>query len=173
MIKRVFMAVTFATALLWSKSGVDIGALIKPYFPPNVSIEKKQFRLSPEEVRELQKEEQAGIDSGLVRLYTVHDGKKTEGYAVLLLKKIRTKNAAVLYIMDTKQTIKSIEIVAFAEPQEYKPNRTWQKAFEGKRKDDNLFAGEGVPTISGATMSARAISDACRIAIAIVERYAR
>lgn len=173
MIKRVFISVTFAAALLWPKGGVDIGALIKPSFSQNVSIEKKQFRLSPEEIRELQKEAKAGIDSGVVRLYTVHDGKKTEGYAVLLLKKIRTKSAAVLYVMDTKQTIKSIEIVAFAEPQEYKPNRTWQKAFEGKRRDDNLFAGKGIPTISGATMSARAISDAARIAIAIVERYAR
>lgn len=173
MIKRVFMTITFATALLWPKGGVDIGALIKPFFSQDVRIEKKEFRLSAEEVIALQKEAKARIDSDIVRLYTLHDGKKTEGYAILLVKKIRSKSAAVLYIMDTRQTIKSIEIVAFAEPQEYKPNRTWQKAFEGKTKADNLFAGKGIPTISGATLSARAISDAARIAIAIVERYAR
>lgn len=171
MLKRIFIIITFATALLWSKSGVDIGALIKPSFSQRATVHKKQFRLSAKEVKHLQDMAKAKIDSDVIRLYTVQQGKTVEGYAVLLLKKIRTKSAAILYIIDTKQTVKSIEIVAFSEPQEYKPNQTWKKTFEGKTKEDNLFAGKGIPTISGATMSARAISDAARIAIAIVESY--
>jgi hypothetical protein len=67
--------------------------------------------------------------------------------------------------------IKSIEIIQFQEPSEYKPNQAWKDVFTGKSKADNLFSGKGIPTISGATMSARAIADASRIALSIVEMY--
>ena len=101
----------------------------------------------------------------------VKEGKKVVGYGVLLVQTMRTKKAAILYLIDNTQTIKNIGILAFNEPSEYKPNKTWQGVFEGKTKEDNLFSGKGIPTISGATLSARAISDAARLALSIVEKY--
>lgn len=169
--KKLTIFFLLTLTLLYSKSGVDIGKLIKPSFSKDVMVTKKQFKLTSKEIKLLQKKAKAKLDSNVVRMYTVKKGKKTEGYAVLVLKTIRTKKAAVLYIMDTKKKIKSIEIVAFNEPSEYKPKQNWQNSFKGKSKEDNLYAGKGIPTISGATMSARSISDAARIAIAIVENY--
>jgi hypothetical protein len=171
MLNKFIVVILVFSTLIWSKGGVNIGALIKPTFSQGVNVYKKQFRLTPNEVEDLQKEAKAKIDSNVVRLYTAKKGKKPEGYAVLILKKIRTKSAAVLYIMDMKKTIKNIEVVAFSEPKEYKPNKTWLESFEGKTKEDNLFSGKGIPTLSGATLSSRSISDGARIAIAIVERY--
>lgn len=157
--------------MLFAQGGVDIGKLIKPSFSKNVTVTKKQFKLNKKQMKQIQNAAKAKMDSNIVRLYTVKSAKKIEGYAVLLLSTIRTKKAVVLYIMDTKAKIKSMEIVLFKEPLEYKPKESWQNRFKNKTEKDNLFAGKGIPTISGATMSARAITDASRLAIALVKVY--
>lgn len=170
MLKKISIFLLFMT-IVYAKSGVDIGKIIKPSFSANVTITKKQFKLSPRDMKIVQQKSQARLDSNVVRMYTVKSGKKVEGYAVLVIQTVRTKKAAVLYVMDASQKIKNIEIVLFREPGEYKPNQAWQNIFVGKTKEDNLFAKKGIPTISGSTLSARAISDAARIAMAIVETY--
>lgn len=169
--KKLFILLSLSMVMLFAQGGVDIGKLIKPSFSKNVTVTKKQFKLNKKQMKQIQNAAKAKMDSNIVRLYTVKSVKKIEGYAVLLLSTIRTKKAVVLYIMDTNEKIKSMEIVLFKEPLEYKPKKNWQNTFKGKTKNNNLFAGKGIPTISGATMSARAITDASRLAISIVERY--
>lgn len=95
------------------------------------------------------------------------------GYGVILHKRIRTKHATILYIFSSKKIIKGIEILKFKEPSEYEPNRAWQDMFVGKTSQNRLKAGQDIPLISGATLSARAISDATRIALIVLESEAR
>jgi len=163
----VLLTITF----VYAKGVIDIAKVLKPSFSSGATVTKKQFNLSPKEMKKVQKSAKAQLDSNVIRMYTVRKGKKVEGYGVLIVQTVRTKKAAVLYIMDSDSTIKSIEILAFREPLEYKPNKAWRGVFEGKTKEDNLFSGKGIPTISGATLSARAIADASRIALSIVEMY--
>lgn len=163
----LLLSITFAQA----KSGIDIAQVIAPSFTKGAVVTKKQFKLSNKEMKKIQKVSKAKLESNIVRMYTITKKSHVEGYAVLIVKTVRTKKAAVLYMIDTKNNIMSIEILAFNEPSEYKPNKAWQSVFKGKKKEDNLFSGKGIPTISGATLSARAIADASRIALSIVERY--
>jgi len=169
--KKIIFLLTISLHFIYAKNGVDIGAIIKESFNKNVTITKKQFRLTRKEIKEIQHKAKAKLDSNLVRMYLISYKQKTKGYAVIIVKKVRSKKTAVLYVLDTKNRIKSIEILAFKEPKEYKPNKAWQKSFKGKTKKDNLFCGKGIPTISGATLSARAISDASRIAIEVVNKF--
>lgn len=161
--------------LIWNigyaKEGINIGKIIKSSFSKTSTVTPKQFKLTPKEMKQVQLNAKSRVDSNMIRMYTVHTHKDIEGYGVIIVQKIRTKRAAILYIMDADEKIKSIEILAFNEPSEYKPNEAWKSVFEGKSKVDNLFSGKGIPTISGATLSARAISDASRIALSIVELY--
>ena len=157
--------------MVYAKGSINIGKIIKASFSKSVTLSNKKFKLTPKEIKHVQKNAKARVDSNLIRMYTVHNSKNVEGYAVIIVQKVRTKRAAVLYIIDAKEKIKSIEIWAFNEPSEYKPNEAWKSVFDGKSKEDNLFSGKGIPTISGATLSARAISDASRIALSIVEMY--
>jgi len=156
---------------MYAKGGIDIAKVLKPSFSPSVTVTKKQFNLSKKQMKAVQNSAKAQLDSNVIRMYTIKQGKSIQGYAVLIVQTIRTKKAAVLYVMDQNQKLKGIEILAFKEPSEYKPNKAWQGVFKGKTKEDNLFSGKGIPTISGATLSARAIADAARIAISIVEMY--
>ena len=171
--KSLCIGMMFLSVIAWAKEGVDIADFITPAFSQGVQIEKKQFRLSPKELKAIQDASHATLDSDLVRFYTVKNKTNTEGYAVLVVKKIRTKNAAILYVVGTNYRIKSTEIVYFAEPQEYKPIANWLQTLEGKTQEDNLYAFKGIPVISGATLSSRAISDAARIALVLVKRYAK
>jgi len=171
--KSVFIGVLFFSLSVWAKEGVDIIDYITPLFSQGVQIEKKQFTLSPKELKAVQNEAHASLDSNMIRLYTVKNTTQTEGYAVLVVKKIRTKNAVILYVVDTYYRIKSTEIVFFAEPVEYKPTAKWLQILEGKTQKDNLYASKGIPIISGATLSSRALSDAARIALILVKCYTK
>ena len=168
---KTLLFLLLTITMVYAKGGIDIAKVIKPSFSSGVTVTKKQFTLSSKEMKRVKNSAKSQLDSNIIRMYTVRKGKQIEGYAVLIVQTVRTKKSAVLYIMDTASTIKSIEILAFREPSEYKPNKAWQGIFKGKTKDDNLFSGKGIPTISGATLSARAIADASRIALSIVEMY--
>ncbi len=156
---------------IYAKQGIDIADLIKPSFPFDITVTKQQFTLNGKELKTVQKLAKAKLDSKTIRMYTAKKGKNVVGYAVLIIQTIRTKKAAVLYVIDKKENIKNIEIVAFNEPLEYKPKDRWKSVFKGKNLKDNLFSGKGIPTISGSTLSARTFADAARIALAIIKLY--
>lgn len=172
--RLLVLTLLFSLSLLSAKGaskGVSLDKLFKASFSSTVTVGQKIITLNAKEVKDLQKRAKAKMDSNKIRFYVVKDASKVVGYGVLVVQRVRTKKAAILYLVSKDSKIKSIEIIQFQEPSEYKPNQAWKDVFTGKVKEDNLFAGKGIPTISGATMSARAISDASRIALSIVEIY--
>jgi len=168
--KSILIYTILSFTLLFSKSSLSLEKIFKESFGEMVSIGQKNITLSHADIKILEQRAETKIASKKIRFYVIKEAKNIVGYAVLLFQRIRTKQAAILYLIDKDITIKNIEILAFHEPSEYKPYRTWKKAFLGKGLDDNLKVGYGIPTISGATLSARSISDASRIALAIVEK---
>jgi len=82
------------------------------------------------------------------------------------LKKVRSKNAVVLYFISKDNILKSIEIIAFNEPLEYLPSDKWNSQFENVSTDKMLRVSREIPTITGATLSARSITDGSRVAFA-------
>jgi electron transport complex protein RnfG len=132
------------------------------------SVESQNIILTQEQTQQLAKASLQKIDTKLYRLYIAKNESKTLGYGVLLNKKVRTKTAIALYLIGTDFKIKSIEIVAFNEPIEYLPTKTWLDGFDNKSAADTLRLNQDIPTVSGATLSARAVTDGAREAIALV-----
>lgn len=171
MIQKTILLFLLSLSTLFAQEKVSIDELLKTnYADVNISIEKKSLILTKEEAKEIQELARTKVKSKIVRYYAVSKGEQVLGSAILLKQKIRTKNAAILYMVDANQSMMGIEIVSFKEPSEYKPNDEWQKVFVGKTSEDILIAGKDIPTISGATLSARAISDAARLALAIANK---
>jgi Na+-translocating ferredoxin:NAD+ oxidoreductase RnfG subunit len=158
------------SSFLFSK-GVSLEKLFKASFSPAATIGQKIITLNAREVQALQQKAKAKFDSNKIRFYVVKNDSKLVGYGVLVTQRVRTKKASILYMISKEAKIKSIEIIQFQEPSEYKPNKNWKDIFTGKSKENDLFVGKGIPSISGATMSARAVSDASRLALSIVEMY--
>lgn len=166
---KIFVAVFILSLSLYAKGSISIQEILQDNFMEDIKVEKKSLILTKEDAKLIQQNAKVKLDSKIVRLYHVMQNDKIIGYGVLMKKRIRTKNAAVLYMIGSDKKIKAIEILSFSEPQEYKPNKAWQKVFDGKSSEDMLIAGKDIPTISGATMSADALSRAARLALAIIK----
>jgi Na+-translocating ferredoxin:NAD+ oxidoreductase RnfG subunit len=53
---------------------------------------------------------------------------------------------------------------------EYLPEKNWFENFKGKSLDnDGLKLRTGIPNVSGATLTSRAITDRARLAVAIIK----
>jgi len=167
MLKKTSLLMLLTFSVVFAKENISIDELLKANYSEEISIEKKSLILTKEQSKSIQKAARAKVDSKIVRYYEVKKEDKIMGHSILLKQKIRTKNAAILYMVDENKTMIGVEIISFKEPSEYKPNDDWRKIFVGKTSEDILIAGKDIPTISGATLSARAISDAARVALAI------
>jgi len=133
------------------------------------SVDTQNIILNDVQMGQLSKASQQKIDTKLYRIYVAKSDAKTVGYGVLMSKKVRTKTAIALYLIDMNEKIKSIEIVAFNEPIEYLPTATWLNVFDQKSSANTLKLNQDIPTTTGATLSARAITDGARAALALLE----
>ncbi|WP_457597930.1 FMN-binding protein [Hydrogenimonas sp.] len=149
---------------------VDLEAMLRSGYGDSVRIERKSLLLTRAEAADVQKAARMRLSSRIVRLYLVKRDNKTLRCGIVLSRKVRTKKAAVLYLITPEGRIDRIEILAFAEPPEFKPSGRWLALFDGKSLAEPLRSGEDIPAISGATLSARNVADGARLALAIVQR---
>jgi Na+-translocating ferredoxin:NAD+ oxidoreductase RnfG subunit len=133
------------------------------------SVDTRNIILNDAQVTELTKLSMQKINTKLHRIYLAKNGEKTMGYGVLMNQKVRTKSAIALYLITLDNKIKSIEVVAFNEPLEYLPSATWLNVFDNKSAANTLKLNQDIPTTTGATLSARAITDGARAALALLE----
>jgi hypothetical protein len=136
-------------------------------FGAQCSVTKKNLLLTGDQADAAVKMAQVKLGTKIYRTYTAKRKGKVVGYGVLITRKVRQKNAAVLYMIAPGGVINSIEIIAFNEPPEYLPQSAYLKQFEGKKQSSGMRVGKEVPTISGATLSARNITDGARLALAV------
>jgi Na+-translocating ferredoxin:NAD+ oxidoreductase RnfG subunit len=170
MIPKITLIFFIFISTLFAKDSISIEKILQSNYDANISVVKKSLILTKEEAKVIQKQAKSKLSSKIVRYYEVKKENSTVGHAILLKQRIRTKNAAILYMVDANKSMLGIEIVSFKEPSEYKPNSQWHEIFIGKTSEDILIAGKDIATISGATLSARAIADAARLALAIAEK---
>ena len=67
-----------------------------------------------------------------------------------------------MILVDPAGSIARIEILSFAEPEEYLPRQAWYGQFPGRKLDDELSLRRGIRPVSGATLTARATTEAAR-----------
>ncbi len=145
---------------------LDIESMIKESYKDNVTIQKKRLMLSKDELLKIKKMAKLPVKSKLYRYYEVKKDDKTIAYAILIAQKVRTKKATILYFIKDEK-VKFIEILAFLEPHEYIPKDSWIQQFKDKNILEPFKVGKDIPTISGATLSAKTITDSARLAIAL------
>ncbi|PHS56205.1 MAG: FMN-binding protein [Sulfurimonas sp.] len=138
-------------------------------FGDKVKISKKNILLTTKQAKNISKDAKTKLNSKIFRIFKAVKAKKVLGYGVLVSKKVRSKNAVILYIINKDSILKSIEIIAFNEPTEYIPSKTWISQFDNISTDKRLRIGKEIPTITGATLSARSIVDGSRIALAFYD----
>ena len=130
------------------------------------SITKKNVLLSNAKYTTIQKNAKTKLTTKIYRIFTAKSDDKILGYGILINRKVRSKNAVVLYFIHNAK-LQDIEIIAFNEPIQYLPTKRWNEQFKNTQTDTLLQLNRDIPSISGATMSARSVVEGSRIAFAV------
>jgi len=154
------------TGLLQAKVLISPIDAMKENYSQNAQVSKKNVLLNKNKFHSIQKNAKVKLNTKIYRIYTAKENNKILGYGILINKKVRSKNAVVLYFI-SKNILQGIEIIAFNEPQEYMPTKQWNEQFKNIATSKMLRLDREVPTITGATLSARSITDGSRLAFAL------
>ncbi|MEO8191578.1 MAG: FMN-binding protein [Acidobacteriota bacterium] len=136
-------------------------------FPPPAEIERRSLFLTPEQRARASQAARAKVDSSLVVAYL---GKSPSGFlgtGYFDTHPVRTSNETLLVVVLPDGSAGTVEVVAFAEPEDYLPRPAWLRLFAKKPLDDELTVGRGLAHVSGATLTTRAIAAAVRRILSI------
>ena len=166
---KLFFIYTFLLLTLPLSAKILISPIdaMKHSFGVNSEISKKNILLKSDQVKKISQDAKAKLSTKIFRVFKAIKNNKTIGYGIIINRKVRSKNAVVLYIISADSVLKSIEVIAFNEPMEYLASKNWILQFENVNTDKMLRVGKEIPTITGATMSARSIVDGSRVAFAL------
>ena len=153
---------------LFAKVLIDPVEAMKATYGQESSISKGKFHLTNEKFKKIQAKTKTKLNTKNYVIYRAKKDDKVLGYGILINKKVRSKNGVVLYLIANGK-LQGIEIIAFNEPQEYIPNKEWQANFKDKNATKMLQLSQDIPTITGATLSAKSVVDGSRIAFALYD----
>ena len=111
----------------------------------------------------------AGVDipSSLIARYLAFRDGNVVGRAYVDTHTVRTKNESLLIALDESGRVKRIEVTAFLEPPEFQGPRAWYDQYNGKSLNDDLRLHRAIRPIAGASLTARATTDATRRVLAL------
>ena len=119
--------------------------------------ERHTIFLTDGQVKTIQQKAKAKVESKIVTYYS-----SQKGYAFFESRTVRTMPATFIVVVNAAGNIRAVEMLAFYEPEDYLPPKKWMGTFEHKTIDDDLWLKRGVYNISGATLSAQAITESVR-----------
>ena len=142
---------------------------LKLIFPEADSIDPKAIFLNAKQVARIEELARSPLESQLLTVHVGRNGDETLGYAFLDIHVVRTQPEALFVVLTPQGEVDSVLIVAFHEPLEYMPSDRWQAQFGGKTLAPDLQVKRAIAPISGATLSAHAMTDAVRRALAVYQ----
>jgi FMN-binding protein len=105
--------------------------------------------------------------SALATYYAATKDGRLVGTAYIDTHTVRTMPETIMVVVDPAGAIARIEVLSFSEPEEYLPKAHWYEQFQGKPLDDELSMKRGIRPVTGATLTARATTEAARRVLAI------
>lgn len=107
------------------------------------------------------------LDQGIVTYYAARRGGIPEGVAYFDAHRVRTKAEVVMIVVTPQGRVERIEVLQFLEPPEYRAPEGWIAQFDGRALDDDLSMKGEIMNITGATLTARAMTRAVRRVLAL------
>jgi hypothetical protein len=131
-------------------------------FPDAEQLVAKDVILTDALRAQIQALSRTRISDRMVTFYEARKGGELLGYAAIQSHLVRTKRETLAVIFEPDGRLRQVEIIAFLEPAEYMPPERWLAQLSGKGPQDKLAVGQDVLPITGATLSARGITEQTR-----------
>ena len=122
---------------------------------PGCKVERTQVLLGDEKKAAVAKLCGQKFDRGMVFPYVAKRGGKVVGTAWFDTHKVRSKRQLLMVAIDPQQRVMRVEVLAFAEPDQYDTPKAWRGRIVGKSLGE-VAPGKGVPRITGATLTVNA-----------------
>jgi len=140
-------------------------------FPASHRVERRTAYLDDAQLARAA--ELAGPDvevaSGVVTYYVAVRADAPEGVAYFDAHRVRTLPEVLMVVVGTDGRVRRVEVVSFHEPPEYRPPEGWLRQLLGRPLDDALSLRGDVAGITGATLTAGAVTRATRRVLALHE----
>lgn len=134
---------------------------------PGCHVERRTVYLSEEEEAHARELARLPMDARVVRPYVAMRDGKLVGTAYFDNHRVRTKNEVVMFVVGPDDRLQRFELCSFAEPVDYIPRTAYYAQFQGKKLDEELDLRRGIRSVAGATLTARAGTEAARRTLAL------
>lgn len=131
------------------------------------SVQRQTVYLTPEQLRRATEAAGQPVTQALVNPYVATCNGAPGGAAYFDVHRVRTLTETMMIVVAPDGTVKRLEVLSFNEPEDYLPRPAWYAQFVGKRLGDELALKQGIRPIAGATLTARATTDAVRRVLAL------
>jgi hypothetical protein len=136
---------------------------------PGARIEKMSVVMTEVQLEAVRKRAKARITSKIASASLAWRGDTLAGVAFFDARTVRTMPGTFMIVVGPDTTVLRVEVLAFHEPPDYRPPPRWLAMFQKRRLDDRLSPGRDIRNLSGASLSAAAVTESVRQALALYE----
>lgn len=164
-------SIAFAVALLLAAVAAGAQGLTREEalaaVYPGATIEAERVFLTDAQVAAAAALGDETVPSALVARYVARRDGQVVGRAYVDTHVVRTKRESLLIALDAGGALRRIEVTAFLEPPEFQAPEPWLAQFDGRVLTDDLALNRAIRPMAGATLTARATTEAVRRVMAI------
>lgn len=136
-------------------------------FAPGVAVERRTAYLSEEQVREIETLARAKLGSRVWTYYVGASSAGIAGYAYFETHVVRSMTETFMAALNPDGSVRFVEILAFAEPEDYRPRPRWLEQFQGRSLKDDLMVHRAIRNITGASLTSEALTTGLRRVLAV------
>ena len=134
---------------------------------PDCEINRRTVSLTEEQLATARELSGGELRGALVPLYEAHCNGEYAGTAYTDTHRVRTLAETLMVVVDSEEKVRRIEILAFREPEEYIPRPIWYRQFTDRELAPDLALERDIRNVAGATLTARATTEAVRRVLAL------
>jgi Na+-translocating ferredoxin:NAD+ oxidoreductase RnfG subunit len=134
---------------------------------PGAQVHGERVFLTEQQQREAADLAGSALPSALIARYVATNNGEVVGRAYVDTHTVRTKRESLLVSLTCDGRVRRVDVTAFLEPPEYEAPRPWLDQFRERALTADLAVQRAIRPIAGATLTARAASEAVRRVLAI------
>lgn len=134
---------------------------------PGVSVTRETIYLTETQTTAVAHDVGEPCLSALVVRYLATGAHGRAGTAYVDTHRVRTLSESLLVVLASDGRVARVEVLSFAEPEEYMPRPAWYRLFDGRELDEELRVRRGIRAVTGATLTAVATTAAVRRVLAV------
>ncbi|GAB6062741.1 FMN-binding protein [Deferrisoma palaeochoriense] len=171
---RMLLAATLAAwaSAAWAGTYHTKDEALRLAFPEADRVDTRTLYLTEAQAHEVEALSGARLDGRVYTFYVGLKGERPLGYAAIEAATVRTLPQTLLVVLGPDLRVRWVRVLAFFEPEEYLPPERWLAQFPGRGLGPDLRVGGGIQGITGATLSAQAVTRQVRRVLALAQLLA-